>query len=227
MRFIVSLVLSTVLGVCSVSAQTETVTVTGTLNGGTVNVPGGGSTITIPSETSFTYTLQFNLANAVPTTGNDSGSPGVQYYLATGGTATISFDGETYTAAAPTLELFSNYFGLYGYEFSGLTSDNDGFAAKLWSADAGVTPDTSLNSIQTSPITDFGPPGEEQNTHVFVLDTAGGDIGGVVEGFSLTSAPEPSAFSLLIAGVVAFGIARTKFWRRYSARQGPQADPLS
>jgi hypothetical protein len=162
---------------------------------GTTNPINSGAFSTVPGGTPFTFTLTYSLATTTVAAGTNYTGPGVTNYSDPSGTATASFDGLSFLGTAPNFQVFSNYFGLYGYQFTatGDTTNSRNFAIQLWSDNSSVAPDLSLNSIRTSDISNFSP------SKSFALNTANGGIGGVITNFSVSevAAPEPSTIYLL------------------------------
>jgi PEP-CTERM motif len=179
-------------------AQIYQITATGETTGGF------GAYSTIPDGTPFTFTETFNAANAtlVASTGSSA------TYADPTGTSSFSFDGLNFTGTAPQILINSNEIvdntPLYGFQFSQFLGSGNSYAVQLLSIDPSVAQSTSLNSVHTSPISDFN--------NSLNIAAVNGDDGSATEYFTNTSfsvqvesAPEPSSVTLS-------GLSLAVFW---------------
>ena len=153
---------------------------------GTTTPINSGMFSTVPSGTPFTFTVTYNTSTTTVTTGTTYTGPGVESYVDPSGTATLTFGSYSFSDSAPEFQVFSDYAGgIYGYQFSDSAGEGDSFATKLWSVDSSVASDTTLSSIQSSPISDFS---LEKD---FAINTPDGGIGGIVTSFSVSEVAAP------------------------------------
>ncbi len=213
MRFVLLLALAAVLAAAPAPAQIINVTATGTTNS-----VSGNDFENVPIGAEFTFTFSFNAAAVTP--GAFTGG-----YATPSSTVTLNVDGLTFsddvgTGLVISSESSGGPFGpLYGYEIGTPSTlsetpipNNMDFELFLFSTNSAVAPNTSLSSLQTSPVSDF----YDHEFDLSILDSAAtgasSNLFGYVTDFSVTTtaAPEPRAWLLLVLGVAAVGLLR---WR--------------
>ena len=164
----------------------------------------------VPTGTPFTFTENFNIANATLISSTGSAAT----YTDPTGTASFSFDGFDLSGTAPQILINSNVqadgTSIYGFEFSQSLTSGGGFAVQLLSIDSSVAPSISLNSVDTSPMSDFFP-----SLNLAELNQGGNNYAtGTNTSFSVQveSVPEPSSVAL-------FALAVPLLWWLRSRRQ--------
>jgi hypothetical protein len=196
MRCIFLLFLAVMLGnVLPAQAQLLQINVGGVINYGSGIYSG------VSKGTPFTFTENFNVANA--TLLSSTGSTAT--YTDPTGTSSFSFDGFNFSGNTPQIEVYSNYISgypstyppIYGFDFSQTLASGGGFAVEVLSGDPFVAPSTSLNSVQMFPMSDFPliPAAVNQGGNNYAS--------GTISSFSVQvePTPEPSSVALFALAI--------------------------
>ena len=135
------------------SAQIFLITASGTITSA------GGSYSTVPLGTAFTFTETFSSATANTISSTSTSAT----YADPAGSSSFSFDGFNYSGSDTQVTITSDLpnttppdgIYIYGFEFGQLLPDGGSYGVQLLSTDSSVAPSTSLDAVQTFPVSDF------------------------------------------------------------------------